>query len=130
MVTEIPDDEYSLKDIIKFQQDILGYIEYSDPSFDQRIIVVTNLNTDYSPKFEGFCLKNRKVAELKIHKKKNPKDKSIKTTWTNLPLQEGDIIYCKELKKEPKKRKNSDGKWENVEGSFDWWLNDYSICNL
>ena len=130
LVTEVPDDEYSLKDIIKFQQDILGYIECSDPSFDQRIIVVTNLNTNYSPKFEGFCLKNRKVAELKIHKKKNPKDKSIKTSWADLPLQEGDIIYLKELKKEPKKRKNSDGKWENIEGSFDWWVNDYSICNL
>lgn len=130
LVAEIPDDEYSLKDIIKFQQDILGYIEYFNPSFDKKIVVVTKLNTDYSPKFEGFCLNNRKVAELKIHKKKNPKDKSIKTAWTDLQLQEGDIIYLKELKKEPKKRKNSEGKWENIEGSFDWWVNDYSICNL
>ena len=130
LVAEIPDDEYSLKDIIKFQQDILGYIEYFNPSFDKKIVVVTKLNTDYSPKFEGFCLNNRKVAELKIHKKKNPKDKSIKTAWTDLQLQEGDIIYLKELKKEPKKRKNSEGKWETIPDVFDWWLNDYEISNI
>ena len=75
-------------------------------------------------------MNNRQVSEVKIHKKKNPKDKSIKTSWKDLPLNEGDIIYMKECKKEPKKRKNSEGKWENVPGVYDWWLKDYSISNL
>ena len=130
IVSKVPEDEYPLKDIIKFQQDILGYIEFSNPEFDKRLVVVTKLNTDWSPKFEAFCLNNRQVSEVKIHKKKNPKDKSIKTSWKDLPLNEGDIIYMKECKKEPKKRKNSEGKWEEIPGVYDWWLKDYSITNL
>lgn len=128
--SHIPDEEYSLKDIIKFQQDVLGYIEFSDPSINKRVVVVTKLNTNYSPKFEAFCLNNRQVAELKIHKKRNPKNKKVKTAWLDLPLENGDIIFMKDCNKEPKRKKNSDGEWEDIPGQFDWWLNDYSICNL
>ena len=130
LVNEIPDEEYPLKEIIKYQQEILGYIEYSNEEFDNRLVVVTKLNTDWSPKFEAFCLKNRQVSEMKIHKKKNPKDKSIITAWSDLPLEEGDIIYIKKCEKEKKKRKNSNGEWETIPGVFDWWIKDYSISNL
>ena len=130
VVSRIPDNEYRLHEIIQFQQDILGYIEFSDSSFDKRLAVVTKLNTNYSPKFEAFCLNNRQVSEFKIHKRKNPKDRRVKTTWAELPLKDGDIIYLKECKKEPKRRKNSDGEWEDIPGVFDWWLNDYSIVNI
>lgn len=130
IVSRIPDEEYSLKELIQFQQDILGYIEYSNPELDKRLVVVTKLNTEWSPKFEAFCLNNRQVAEIKIHKKKNPRDKKIKTSWSDLPLNNGDIIYMKECSSEPKRRKNSNGQWENIPGQIDWWLNDYSISNL
>ena len=133
IVSRIPDDEYPLRDLIKFQQDILGYIEYSNPEFDKRIVVVTKLNTDWSPKFEGFCLNNRQVAELKIHKKKNPKDRKhdkIKKIWSQLPLKNGDIIYMNDCSKEPRYRKNALDEWEEIPGAYDWWLNDWSICNL
>ena len=130
IISKIPDDEYSLKEIIKFQQDILGYIEYSNPELDKRIVVVTKLNDNYSPKFEAFCLNNRRVSEMKIHKSKNPKNKTIKTSWKDLPLEDGDIIYIKDCKKEPKRRKNANNEWENIPDVFDWWINDYSICHL
>lgn len=130
IVSRIPDDEYHLKDIIEYQQEILGYIEYSNPELDKRIAVVTKLNDSYSPKFEAFCLNNRKVSEFKIHKSKNPKNKFVKTCWKDLPLENGDIIYIKECKKEPRQRKNADGKWEIIPDMFDWWINDYTLCNL
>ena len=129
IVSAIPDDEFCLKDIIKFQQDILGYIEYSNPDFSKRIVVVTKLNTDWSPKFEAFCLNNRQVSEFKIHKRKNKQNKRIKKIWADLELHDGDIIYIEDCNKEPKRRKNSDGEWEDIPGVYDWWLNDYSICN-
>lgn len=130
IISKVPDDEFPLKEIIKFQQEILGYIEYSNPDISNRIVVVTKLNTDWSPRFEAFCLNNRQVSEMKIHKKRNPKDKKVKVSWADLPLSEGDIIYMKECKKEPKRRKNIFGEWEEVPDSYDWWLNDYSISNL
>lgn len=130
IVARIPDDEFLLKDLIKFQQDILGYIEFSNPDFDKRIVVVTNLNTSYSPRFDAFCINNRRIAEMKIHKKRNPKDKKVRTSWADLPIENGDIIYIKDCRQEFKRRKKSDGSWETIEGVSDWWLNDYSICNL
>ena len=131
IVSQIPDDEYSIKDIVKFQQEILGYIEYTNREFDKRIVVVTKLDTTYSPKFEAFCLNNGQVAEIKIHKRKNPKDKAIKVSWNELPLEEGDVIYMKECKKEQKRRKNKNNEWEGISGQFEWWLNDYDkIENL
>lgn len=130
LADKIPNEEFSLHEIIQFQREILGYIEYSNPSFDKRLVVVTKLNTSYSPKFEAFCLNNRQVSELKIHKRKNPRDNRIKTSWADLPLKDGDIVYMKNCKKEPKRRKNTDGEWEDIPGMFDWWLNDYSISNL
>lgn len=130
IVSEIPEDEYLLKDLIQFQQDILGYIEYSNSELDKRIVVVTNLNTDWSPKFEAFCLNNRRVCEFKIHKKRNPRDKRIKTVWSDLPLHNGDIIYIKDCKKEQKSRKNANGEWEKIPGEFEWWLKDYYIYSL
>lgn len=130
ITSRIPNDEYQLKDILKFQQEVLGYIEFSDPSFDKRLVVVTNLNTDWSPKFDAFCLNNRAISEMKIHKKKNPKNKKIKTSWNDLPLQNGDIIYIKDCIKEQRQRKNSNGEWEKIPGMYDWWINDYSISNI
>ena len=130
LVYRIPDEEYQLKDIINFQREILGYIEFSDPSFDKRLVVVTKLNTDYSPRFEAFCLKNRAVSEMKIHKRKSPKDPDLKVTWKDLSLQDGDIIYMTKCRKEFKRRRNADGKWESIPDAFDWWLIDYQIVNL
>ena len=127
---QIPDDEYPLKDRIKFQQEVLGYIEYTNPKIDKRIVVVTNLNIDWSPKFEAYCLNNGQICSIKIHKKKNYKNKSIKTSYKDLPVENGDIIYLASCKKEPKRRKNANGDWENIQGEMDWWVNDYRVVNL
>ena len=123
------DEEYPLKDLLQFQQDVLGYIEFSDPSFDKRLVVVTKLNTDYSPKFEGYCLNNRQIIELKVHKRKPRKNKDVKTSFKEVPFENGDILYCNKFRKEPKKRKTPDG-WEDIPGQFSWWVKDYSIARL
>ena len=69
------------------------------------------------------------IEDDRVIKKRNPKNKQIKTSWADLPLHDGDIIYMKDCKKEPKSRKTDNG-WEDIPGEYEWWLNDYSICNL
>lgn len=115
---------------IKYESELLGYIDYKDPSLDKRTVVVTKLNTEWSPKFTAYCLNNGMTSEFKIHKRKNPHDKRIKTIWTDLPLHNGDIVYIKDCKKEPKRRKNSNDEWENIPGEYEWWLKDYCLCSL
>ena len=112
---------------IRYEQELLGYVDYKDPALSKRIIAITKLNTDWSPKFVAYCLNNGATCEMKIHKKKNPKDKSVKTCWSDLQLHDGDVVLMKACKQESKRRKTADGKWENVPGVYEWWLNDYEI---
>ena len=116
--------ECSLENLIRYQQEYLGYIDYTNPELDSRYVVVTNLDTKYSPRFIAYCLKNGKTMELKIHSTKNYKDKSIITSFKQLPVCDGDIIYCKKIQKKARQKKVGD-KWETVPDEFVWWVNDY-----
>jgi DNA polymerase-3 subunit alpha len=62
---------------------------------------------------------------MKIHKSINRKDKNIKVSYKECPVQNGDIIYIKKCKKEPRKRKVGEG-WEVIPDVFDWWIKDYT----
>ena len=109
---------------LKYQLENLGYVEYTNPELDIRYVAVFNLNTKYSPKFQAYCLKTGETCEMKVHARKNWKDKSIKTSWKELPFVEGDILYLKKCSKKPKQRKNGD-EWEIVPGEYIWWIDDY-----
>ena len=66
-----------------------------------------------------------KVENLtKIYKSKNPKELKIKTTWQDLPLEVGDIIYIKNFTKKPAMKKVND-EWIPIDGKFNVWINDY-----
>lgn len=111
------------QEIVKYQFEHLGYIDYVDASLDWRYVVVAGLNTSFSPKFNGYCLQNGKSIELKIHKTKY-RDKSIVTTFADVPIQNGDLIYIKTVKKERKKQKVGDN-WVVVPDAYEWWIKDY-----
>ena len=125
----ISDEEFSLSDLVKFQIEILGYVEYKNDKLSPMIIAVTQLDTKYSPKFQGYRLRDGKSCELKIHSKLNPKNKKIKVAFKNKPVKDGDILLIKHWDQEPRKRKNADGKWVNIPDTYDWWVEDYQIIN-
>lgn len=123
-------EKCSLQQCIKYQLEHLGYIEYINPELTSRHIAVTELNTTYSPKFKAYCLKNGQLCEMKIHKKRNPRDKSVKTSFNDVPFENGDILYMDSCTKKQKQRKNENGEWEVVPGEFNWWIDSYSKINL
>ena len=121
-----------IKDIIKDQQEFLSYVDYVDPEANPRQIVVTGLNATYSPTFKAYCIKNGDICEMKVHKSRAPKDKTVITAYNNKPFEEGDVLYMKKCQKKPKYRKDGikpDGKPNFVEipGEYVWWINDYDI---
>ena len=61
---------------------------------------------------------------MKVHKKLNKRDKSIGASFNETPFQDGDILYIKNVKKQPKKRKVGDD-WEIVPDVYEWWIKDY-----
>lgn len=114
----------SLKDKIKYQIELLGYADYTDPDADPRCAFIMNVDTKYTPWIDAYCLKNGVVRRFKIHKSKNPKKPEIKMTWRMMPLEVGDIIYIKKFKKEHAVKK-VDGEWKPIPDKFDYWINDY-----
>lgn len=114
----------SLSQRIKYQIEHLGYVEYVNPKLDVRYIVILDIDTTYSPKFKAYCLKNGQICDMKIHSRLVKKDKKIKVSYSDVPVENGDVVYMARCDKEPRKRKGEDG-WETVPNEFVWWINDY-----
>ncbi len=119
----------SLTQRMKYQLEHLGYIEYVDPKLDVRNIVIIDLDTTYSPKFKAYCLKNGQLCDMKIHSRLVKKDKRIKTSYADTPIENGDIVYMVRCDKEPRKKKIDD-EWQTVPNEFVWWINDYKKVEL
>lgn len=119
----------SLKDKIKAQQEYLSYIDYTNPDLDKRYVVVTNLDTTYSPKFVAYCLKNGKTCPMKVRKTRTGKAAAIRTTFKEKPFEDGDILYMKKCREEPK-TKMVNGDWVKDFTSKEWWVYDYDIVSL
>lgn len=124
---EVP--ECTIQEKIRYQQELLGYIDYKDPELDPRLFVVQNLDTKYSPKFTGYCLKNGKTTELRVKKNRNPKSRSekTKTAYNDKPFQNGDVLYLKEWGREPKTVRTADGHWSKDYSTMYNWMYDYEI---
>lgn len=119
----------SLAEKIKYQIELLGYADYTDSNSDPRRAFVTAIDTKYSPVIDAYCLKDGSARRFKIHKTKNPKNRDVKTTWRDLPLEVGDIIYIKKHKKEVARKKVGDD-WVPVEGKYNYWINDYEKIQI
>jgi hypothetical protein len=124
LVSNLSDEEFGIIQLVKFQYDVLGYVDFIDDSFDWRYVVITDINTQYSPKFNAYSINNGKSVEMKIHKSKNKKDREIAISFNEIPLMDGDIIYIKNIKKQPKKQKVND-EWVVVPDVIEWWIKDY-----
>lgn len=117
-------DKCSLSQRMKYQIEHLGYVEYINPKLDVRYIVILDIDTTYSPKFKAYCLKTGQICDMKIHSRLIKKDRRIKVSYAEVPVENGDVIYMSRCDKEPKKRKVDD-EWQVVPNEFVWWINDY-----
>lgn len=115
----------SLNQKIQYEISHLGYIEYTNPDLSKRYIVITDLDSQYFPKFKAYCLKNGSFCEMRIHKKKSPRDKEVKTTYADAPFENGDILFMSKCSQKPKQRKGADGHFEVIPGEYNWWIDDY-----
>lgn len=126
----IPDEDISIIDKISYEKEYLGYISYTNPNIDKRYVIVTNLDTRYSPKFMGYCLNNGKTEELKVYKQKRGRGISgVNTYYKNAPFEDGDLLYAKGFRCKPKSMKTENG-WEDIPNTTEWWLIDYSIADV
>ena len=120
----------SISTRIKWQQEFLGYIDYTDTTIDKHYFIVTQLDEKYSPKFVAYCINNGKSVEMRVRKKRNPKNHSDKCrkSFSEDPFRDGDILYLKSWGREPKMKKTDKG-WEKDPSVMLNWMWDYDIVN-
>lgn len=118
--------ESTVQERLRWQLECLGYIDYVDPTADSRLVFVTNLNTKYSPKFDGYSIKTGKSCELRVSAKANPK--LDVTTFAKVPFEDGSLMYMDKCDKKQKTRKTENG-FEPVPGEFNWWVTKYHLIN-
>ena len=111
---------------MQWEKEYLGYIEYKDPTANPRLVMVMNLDTKFSPKFTAYCLKTGETKELKVHKKKFYKRPDIVKAFADTPFHDGDILFMKKCKQEPKMKKDGDD-WVKDWNQMEWWIKDYDI---
>ena len=61
---------------------------------------------------------------MKVHKTKPRMDKNVINSFNEIPFEDGDILYIKQIKKQPKKQKTDDG-WVVIPDTYEWWIKDY-----
>ena len=114
--------------IVDDQLQFLSYIDYTNPKYDRSIIMVTNLDTSYSPKFVAYCLKTGQTCPIKVRKNKRSHDFSVKTSFKDTPFKDGDILRMIKAKQEPK-AKFVNGEWTRDYSDKEWWLYEYSVLS-
>lgn len=112
LISTIPNEKTTLRTIIAYQIENLGYVDVVDKKY-AGCCVVTDLNVDYSPKLKLYALANGNTIPVKIDKK----------IFKNQPLRRGDIIKVIRQNKKPKMRK-VEGKWIETEEK-EWWVTEY-----
>ncbi len=113
----LPDSKIPIAEQIKFENEILGYVQMTY-DVSKRYVFIMDINTKFSPRVEAYCLANGKTESMKIAKK----------TFNLRPLSTGDIIYIKRCFDKPQKRFEN-GNFIDVEGTQEWWIDDYEIRN-
>ena len=128
LIKTLPDDEFSTMELIRLQQELSGKITHYNPNIDKEYVLVTELNTKYSPKFIAYCLNNGKTQELKVYKQPNKKRQPEITYFKDKPFKEGDILYTKKFNSKPQSKKTENG-WEDIPNTKEWWLIDYIVVD-
>ena len=114
LITSIPNEKTSLKSIIGYQIENLGYIDIVDSKY-AGYCVVTDLNVDFSPKLKLYALANGNTIPVKIDKK----------TFAANQVRRGDIIKVENQYRKNKMKKEN-GQWIQSEEK-EWWLSEYKI---
>ena len=124
LYNKLPNDEFNVYTLGAMQYKALGYTDITDKNVNKMYVLVTSLDDSYSPKFVAYSFKNGKSAELKVHKTLNKRDAALKTSFKEVPFEDGDILYINHMKQENKRIKVN-GEWTKDPNVKEWWIKDY-----
>lgn len=124
----IPNREIMLNEKIAFQNEILGYIDYKNKNLNKRYVLITDINTKYTPVIETYCLNNGSTCKCKISKR----------IFNQKPVDKNSFIYIHSMERKfgfKKVGEKTDSKgnikpiFETDESKIEWWIKDYSVID-
>ena len=111
-VTTIP--ETTVIERIKYQNELLGYIDIKDKRY-KGLGFVMSVNKKYAPKLKIYALANGNTLDCKIDKR----------TFNRNKLSDGDLIRIEGQTYKPQQRITEDGGFEPIPGTRVLWLTKY-----
>jgi len=116
LLVELSEEKFPFFEQIVAEEEILGYMQAIYPSLPKNFVYVLKLDETFAPRIEAYCLATGKIESLKIQKK----------LFENKNFLAGDVINCKTFKKKPSV-KFVNGKFEEIDNEFTWWIENYEI---
>ena len=118
----IADVDIPLQTILSAEVEYMGYVQYKNPSLNKRYVLITDVNTKYTPIVNTYSLNSGVSIKCKISKK----------IWEGLEV--GNIIYIEDIQKKfgfKKVGEDEKGKpiFEKDLNKIEWWIEKYSIIN-
>lgn len=121
IINKMPNRDIPLQTKLQSQREYFGYIDYKNPKLDKRYVLVTDLNTRYTPVIDTISLGSGNSAKCKISKRQFE------------GIEVGSIIYINSMEKKQKSRKvgeDEKGKpiFEKI-NEYEWWITRFSLIN-
>ena len=108
----LPNNRVSVIDQINFDKSLFGQIQTVYP-IQKNYVLITRIDTTYSPKATIYCFNNGNYANLKVRK----------AIFMGKKFKKDDILFCKKFAKEPSVIKVNN-EWVKTGGS-EFWLVGY-----
>lgn len=125
----LPNKDVSLSCKLSFQNELLGYIDYQNNKLPKKYVLITDINTKYTPVVYTYSLNSSVSIKCKISKK----------LWNNDgELKKNDIIYIHSMQKKFGCKKVGEktlanGKvkpiFEEDKSKQEWWITNYSVIH-
>ena len=118
----IPNRDIPLQTRLNTEIEMMGYVQYKNPNLDKKYVLITDVNTKYTPVVNTYSLGSGVSAKCKIPKK----------IWEDLEV--GSIIYIKSIEKRFGYKKvgedaNGKPKFEKDMTKIEWFINEYDVIN-
>ena len=118
----IPNRDIPLQTRLNTEIEMMGYVQYKNPNLDKKYVLITDVNTKYTPIVNTYSLGSGVSGKCKIPKKK----------WGDLVV--GSIIYIKSIEKRFGYKKdgedaNGNPKFEKDMTKIEWVINEYDVIN-
>lgn len=118
----IPNKEIPLQTRLNTEVEMMGYVQYKNPILDKRYVLITEVNTRYTPVVVTYSLGSGVSVKCKIPKK----------IWEDLEV--GNIIYIKGMEQRMGYKKvgeDDKGKpiFEKDPNKMEWVINQYDVIN-